>query len=170
VPHKSEPIAVPSLEGEMLQRLAAIEQQLAAVLAVVETFERSVDRQWSGAEALDREPVRLPASTPPDSVGAEFLATLVRRDQLRAAQLQRMSGAPWTSTTEEAMAVELDPLLDRLHALANELAERPASQAADLAIKAAAIREFCEEQSDDIVHRLAGSLAADILARRPPET
>ncbi len=40
-------------------------------------------------------------------------------------------------------------------------------QDADLEYKALAIQEYSEEESDDVVHMLAASLATNILARRP---
>jgi hypothetical protein len=58
---------------------------------------------------------------------------------------------------------ELDQLYDRLFELAAAAAARPAANSAELAVKALAIRALTEEQSGDIVHMLAESLARDLL-------
>ena len=163
------PPGLPTADADAVaQRLDQLERKLDSVLSIVQLLEGGCDQRWRG---LDGAPLpdadRHACSDRFAVLAAEFTATIAQRDRLWAAQQLDMLDQQWTAELEAKAAVELDPLLNRLVAIAAELTRLPASLEAELTIKAAAIREFCEEDSDDIVHRLAASLAADLLRLTP---
>jgi hypothetical protein len=154
----------------IVQRLDQLERKLDSLLSVVHLLESTSDQRWRGLDgASPHHEQCLADATRVAALGAEFAATIKQRDRVWAAQQRGATGQAWTAEQEARVAVELDPLHDRLFAVAAALSRLPASRDSELVFKAAAIQEFCEEDSDDIVHQLASSLAADLLSRRPPE-
>jgi hypothetical protein len=149
------------------QRLDQLERKLDDILSILHLLEGGSDLRWRGLDsALQHDEDRNAIADRFAALGAEFGATVAQRDRLWAARQRGPLDPAWTAELEASAGVELDPLLDRLFALAAALVALPASRDSELAIKAAAIQEFCEEGSDDIVHQLAASLAADLLRRK----
>lgn len=136
------------------QRLETICAQLDLVMEALALRERLADQTWS---ALERDTI--------GARGAGFIALLQQRDAARQALSAAQGVVQWTAVTEAAFVEVLGPLDDQLYRLAQDLPTYPAKDDIGLHAKALAIIEFAEEQSDDIVHRLAASLAADILKR-----
>ena len=151
--------------GELVQRLDALGGKIDVLLAAFGLSERAADVRWHSVAAektsygpdLESATVSQSART-----GAQFAALRLQRDALR-----RDLGAENARTPEcEARAdAELNPLSLRLFNLAHQLAALPAGEFDELRFKALALQEYCEENSDDVVHLLAASLATDILAR-----
>jgi hypothetical protein len=142
------------------QRLQRLERLLGGLApALVARSETAVDLQWrehdggSGTEPPAIDLARL---------AADFRETLRARDRLRQAQPSTAADT-WSVDDKADATASVGPLLDLLFMLAHAIADRPARTIGDIEVKALALREFCEEKSDDIVHRLAGSLAADLL-------
>lgn len=134
-----------------------VSQTEAARSEAQSTDEIDHDNHWEKVETAQSMSVALTA------LGAEF-------EQLRRQQAElfdsiaAMSGrADWNAAAEARQVAALDPILLRLHDLACAMARLGAVTSAEQRIKALALAEFCEEQSDDVVHRLASSLALDIL-------
>ena len=163
LPREQEPQSVEQLLG-------LVSGKLDMLLAAATLTEHAVDARWresSGASAERPGAVAKPSrQTSRGSKDAEeFMALRQHRDAFKQALGGAQPDTAWTLDLEMRAAADLDPLHDRLYVLAQQLVSAAATGDADLKFKALAIQEFAEEKSDDIVHRLAASLAADILAR-----
>ncbi len=153
-------------------RIVGLGYKLDELLAAFRIWERTADSHWRSIAELNSSHLTemTVAGTNGDSgLGAQFEVLRQRRDALRL--LLNGANAPlgWTSELELRADAELNPIAHRLYGLAHALASSPARTVEDLRFKALAIHEYCEENSDDIVHILAVSLAADILARGLPK-
>lgn len=147
---------------DTVQQMQRIEAKVDAVLLRLNGVENLSDKWWrelertTGSASQGREAkARFAALT------AEFTDVLDRRS--RVVSELRLA----TSTVAEMdWQAEFDRLWDRLQGLADDLAMTPASSLLEIRIKAMALRELSEEKSDDIVHRLASSLASDLFVLR----
>lgn len=146
---------------EVAARLYEVERRLAALEAA--SVEAVADLAWQAATA-----------TPADRAqGADhrltrLLAVLAAHRQATAAVMV-MATQQETDPDIRRLATEcFDQLWDRLRGAAAAMAELPASSAAHVRAKAEAIEVLCEECSEDIVHRLAASLARDVLTNVRP--
>jgi hypothetical protein len=153
------------------QRMDVLAAKVDLLLAAFGLSEGAADARWrtvagenaNAATALhgaNLDPLTVSQSA---QIGAQFAALRLRRDALRLA----LPGADkdWTPEFEARADAELTPLSHRLFSLAHELSVVPAREIHELKFKALALQEYCEENSDDVVHLLAASLAADVLAR-----
>jgi hypothetical protein len=119
--------------------------------------ERAHDHSWSRIAAAQA------TASDMTSNGVEFQTLLHRRDTIERTYAALVFSTAWTPQAEAQRNAALDPILSRLYKLARKIAELPSATAEHHRIKALALIEFCEERSDDVVHRLASSLAADLL-------
>lgn len=110
--------------------------------------EQAADLQWQTAE----QGLVLTAA---------LAETLAARDRILS-ELERDDHA-WNEQRATDAERRLEPLIDRLMTLASTIADRRSQSWSDVHTKAVAIREMSEENSDDIVHRLAAGLADDLL-------
>ncbi len=175
---KSAAIPVPAQSTissvEFEQRFDVLAAKVDLLLAAFGLSEGAADLRWrsvsgqnTDAGAAQLEDVIGSASCSPlAQMGTLFVTLRLRRDALRQVLASAEKDQEWTPELEARAETELNPVLHRLYGLAHALAASPAHQDAELQFKALAIQEYCEEQSDDVVHVLAASLAADILARR----
>jgi hypothetical protein len=149
-------------------RIEGLGYKLDELLAAFRIWERTADSHWRSIAEQNSSHLteKTAAGTNGCSdIGVQFEVLRQRRDALRL--LLNGVDAPqgWTSELEIRADAELNPIAHRLYSLAHALASSPARSDDDLRFKALAIHEYCEENSDDIVHVLAASLAADVLAR-----
>ena len=152
-------------------RIEGLGSKLDELLAAFRIWERTADSHWRSiaeqhSSHLTEKPV---ADTNGCScIGVQFEMLRQRRDALRILLNGANSPQGWTNELEIRADAELNPIAHRLYGLAHALASSPARTDEDLRFKALAIHEYCEKNSEDIVHVLAASLAADILARGLP--
>ena len=163
----------PTLQYRLDELITKVDLLIEAVVA----SETSADAQWqqlgetnqptsvSEHSAIDAVKYRS-ADQSVASIGAQFAALRSQRDALEAEFKASERNGNWTAEREEHAELHLNPLSASIFSLAQELATVPAADSADLRFKALAIKEFAEEKSNDVVHNLALSLAADILAQR----
>ena len=149
-------------------RIEGLECKLDELLAAFRLWERTADSHWRSV--AEQNSSRLAEKATADEnhgsrIGAQFEALRQRRDTLRLLLNGASATQGWTSELELRADAELNPISHRLYGLAHALASSAAGTEEDLRFKALAIHEYCEENSDDIVHVLAASLAADVLAR-----
>ncbi|MEQ1614246.1 MAG: hypothetical protein ABL904_15980 [Hyphomicrobiaceae bacterium] len=135
------------------QRLERLERKIDMLLAT----EEMSDLHWRGLD------------TPVDAVhfaamAKDFADVLDFRNRLHAERTRKSSGPIWPAADETRWQSEFDQSSDRLLALAKDLAHTAASSLGDVRLKAMAVRELVEEDSDDVVHLLAASLCADLFA------
>jgi hypothetical protein len=69
----------------------------------------------------------------------------------------------WTSQAELTWLAEVDPLRDRMFAIAMELATLTVVTEQDLRTKAKVLMDFSNGETGDVVHLLATALCSDIL-------
>jgi hypothetical protein len=69
----------------------------------------------------------------------------------------------WTSEAELLWLAEVDPIRDRMFAIAMELTSSTVISEQDLRTKAKVLLDFSNGESGDVVHLLATALCADIL-------
>jgi hypothetical protein len=136
--------------GPVVQVLARVERKLDILVAALDRQEIADDRQWC---ALDL------AGKPPGLGGLAASLTGLLERRTRLLQGSEAAGAEGEREIERSW--------DRLVALADELCAMRVTSVAGMRLKALALQELHEEESDDIVHRLAASLAVDLLPREP---
>jgi len=155
------------ITNDDVRQLQRIEGKIDAVLSLLSGAENLSDRRWC---ELDRSPDSASkgreARTPFAALAAEFTDVLDRRNLVVSELHLASSGMPASAVAEMDRQAEFDRLWDRLLGLADDLAATPASSLLEIRIKALALRELSEEKSDDIVHRLAFSLASDLFVLR----
>ena len=154
-------------------RIEGLGYKLDELLAAFRVWERTADSHWrSIAEQHSSHLTEQHAADDTNGcscIGVQFEVLRQRRDALRTLLNGANSPQGWTKELEIRADAELNPIAHRLYGLAHALASSPARTDEDLRFKALAIHEYCEENSEDIVHVLAASLAADILARGLPK-
>ncbi len=115
------------------------------------------DRRWISLAAAQLAPDGL------GSIGVEFYDLLRRRDAVLHCYAQLTASDHWSAAAEAQRDAALDPVQEQLYRMACRMVDLKAGSPAEQRLKALALAEFCEERSDDVVHRLAASLAADLL-------
>ncbi len=162
IPGLLNPAARPEGAAHQSQR---IEGKIDAVLSLLSGAENLSDRRW---RELDRSPDSASqgreAKTRFAALAAELTDALDRRNLVASERRPASTGLPTSAAADIDRQAEFDRLWDRLLGLADDLATTPASSLLEIRIKALALRELSEEKSDDIVHRLASSLASDLFA------
>jgi hypothetical protein len=152
-------VQVPSIE----QRLDELSAKVDAMLDRVALREADEDKAWHSISLTPPAPAL--ALVPHQAVvdQGDFAKALSRRNQRRRQLLTDKTKAQWTPELEAKVELEMGPLEDHLHRIAWALTDGQTSAHADRIAKALAILEFAEENSNDLVHRLAVSLATDLL-------
>jgi hypothetical protein len=160
MPHATPPEdADPHAAGQT----AALEARIAALRDQLARIERASDRDWEALAGAARTCDAAVSDASVSPAALEFVDVMERRNHAWEALRRANAGKAWTPQLEARANDVIDPLWHDLGRLADKLGERPASGPIDIRIKALALRDLCEEKSDDIVHRLAASLAADLL-------
>jgi hypothetical protein len=152
-------------EGGIAARLDALDNKIDGLRALIEPLERLLDRNWRRHDATNAAgaPAAPAAAGDIAQLAAEFAQVIERRNRTWAELALHGSDAPWSPRGQAEADALIDPLWDQLLDLAGGLAQMRAQTSADIRAKAQALKELCEEKSDDIVHRLAASLANDLL-------
>jgi hypothetical protein len=96
----------------------------------------------------------------------EYARLLAEHRALEVVSHQQSETECWTHDAELAWLAKIDPLRDRMFEIANEIADMPARSDDDLRTKAKVLMDFANGETGDVVHKLATTLSADILARR----
>lgn len=141
----------------------ATDETLDTVLAALSRLERKVDDlrelvEQRAEPVLDIDWERMSKALP--STG-ERLPVVLATDDRHAALIGELEARDGKAGGAHVLS---DDQLDELVELADRLVAGRATSVAERRLKALALRELCEEWSDDLVHRLAASLAADLIA------
>jgi len=123
--------------------------------------EADSDRRWASLAAAAATARNL------ESLGAALQNLLRERAAIERKYKVLQSSTGWTAQHEDQRNAALDPMSECLHDLAFTMAKLPAATLEQQRLKAIALAELCEEHSDDVVHRLAASLASDLLRAGP---
>ena len=152
---------------DAVQQLQRIEGKIDAVLSLQNGVENLSDRRWRELDPAEHMASSIDGARTGFATLATELADVLDRRGRVVTELQLAStGLPTSAAGEMDWQAEFDRLWDRLLGLADDLATTPASSLLEIRIKALALRELSEEKSDDIVHRLASSLASDLVMLR----
>ena len=162
VPLASEAAGV----SPLLQRFDTLDLKLDLLLTYIQLLEGQSDQHWRGVESgtVQRKSGQG-AGGDLCALGTEFRELMRQAEKIERLRSDVADGRPMPLEIDQVMAAKLDPILARLSELGEKIATLPATSDADMSVKALAIAGLGEENSDDIVHRLAASLSGDILAR-----
>jgi hypothetical protein len=95
----------------------------------------------------------------------EYARLMVEHRALELVSHDQSDTQSWTREAELAWLAKIDPLRDRMFEIATEIADMSARSDDDLRTKARVLLDFANGEAGDVVHRLATTLSADILAR-----
>jgi hypothetical protein len=93
----------------------------------------------------------------------EFSNLQQRLAHLEASASAQFKTDSWTRQAEQSWLIEVDPIRDRMFAIAMELANMTAISEQDLRTKAKVLLDFANSETGDVVHLLATALCSDIL-------
>ncbi len=96
----------------------------------------------------------------------EYAQLIAKHRELEAISNEQSETDIWSYETELAWLAKIDPLRDRMFEIATEIADMSARSDEDLRTKAKVLLDFANGEAGDVVHRLATTLSADILARK----
>jgi hypothetical protein len=118
----------------------------------------SEDRDCRGHGSADSEQVgRI------QRLDREYSCLQQRLNTLEASAKAQFNTDTWTSQAELSWLADVDPLRDRMFAIAMELATLTVVTEQDLRTKAKVLMDFSNGETGDVVHLLATALCSDIL-------
>lgn len=152
------------LDPSLVEKLEQLARKIDDLSSLFRQMERVADAEWRDH---DRSANPATETGGMDSqlvdMAAVFTALVGQRNRIWADMALATSAAPWDETSRNQAGELIDPLWDRLLEIADAMSALPARSPDALRAKAAALKELAEERSDDVVHRLALSLARDLL-------
>jgi hypothetical protein len=116
-----------------------------------------------------RSGVRLDASSDDEQVGRiqnldrEYSCLQQKLCGLEAFASAQFNTDAWSREAELLWLTEVDPIRDRMFAIAMDLASLTVISEQDLRTKAKVLLDFSNGESGDVVHLLATALCSDIL-------
>jgi hypothetical protein len=130
----------------------------------------TTDRQLSSDKGVgDPAAVKMSETTSNITMQAldqEYTQLMTAHRALEIVSDDQSDTDSWTREAELSWLAKIDPIRDRMFEIANEIADMTARSDDDLRTKARVLLDFANGETGDVVHKLATTLSADILARK----
>jgi hypothetical protein len=130
----------------------------------------TTDRQLSSDKGVgDPAAVKMSETTSNITMQAldqEYTQLMTEHRALEIVSDDQSDTDSWTREAELSWLAKIDPIRDRMFEIANEIADMTARSDDDLRTKARVLLDFANGETGDVVHKLATTLSADILARK----